>query len=128
MCRNPNLANVFYRLQLIEVYGTGMRKIMGDYADKEQKPVIRITGNAFKIILPNVNSDSSFAPDAAGMDSEDKVLSFLKRNGAISRLDVENQLGVSASTASRLLRCMAEKGLLLSVGKARSTKYVLPEN
>lgn len=28
-CRNPHLANVFYRLQLIEAYGTGMRKIMG---------------------------------------------------------------------------------------------------
>ena len=28
-CRNPHLANVFYRLQLIEAYGTGIRKIMG---------------------------------------------------------------------------------------------------
>lgn len=32
-CRNSHLANVFYRLQLIEAYGTGMRKIMGAYAD-----------------------------------------------------------------------------------------------
>lgn len=33
VCRNPDLANVFYRLQLIEAYGTGMKKIMGAYAD-----------------------------------------------------------------------------------------------
>ncbi len=31
VCRNPHLANVFYRLQLIEAYGTGMKKIMGAY-------------------------------------------------------------------------------------------------
>lgn len=31
VCRNVKLANVFYRLQLIEAYGTGMRKIMGAY-------------------------------------------------------------------------------------------------
>ena len=31
-CRDPHLANVFYRLQLIEAYGTGMRKIMRAYA------------------------------------------------------------------------------------------------
>ena len=28
VCRNQNLANVFYRLQLIEAYGTGIRKIL----------------------------------------------------------------------------------------------------
>lgn len=29
VCRNPQLANVFYRLQLIEAYGTGIRKNHG---------------------------------------------------------------------------------------------------
>ena len=28
VCRNQNLANVFYRLHLIEAYGSGMGKIM----------------------------------------------------------------------------------------------------
>lgn len=31
VCRNQNLANVFYRLQLIEAYGTGISKIMKAY-------------------------------------------------------------------------------------------------
>ena len=30
VCRNPHLANIFYRLQLIEAYGTGIKKIMVD--------------------------------------------------------------------------------------------------
>ena len=31
VCRNAKLANVFYRLELIEAYGTGIRKIMEAY-------------------------------------------------------------------------------------------------
>ena len=54
-CRNPHLANVFYRLQLIEAYGTGMRKIMGAYAGAASQPQIMTTSNAFKIVLPNMN-------------------------------------------------------------------------
>ena len=55
LCRNVNLANVFYRLQLIEAYGTGMMKIFDSYADEAVKLEIEVTGNAFRITLPNVN-------------------------------------------------------------------------
>ena len=54
-CRNPHLANVFYRLQLIEAYGTGMRKIMGAYAGAATQPQIIATNNAFKIVLLHGN-------------------------------------------------------------------------
>ena len=54
-CRDPHLANVFYRLQLIEAYGTGMRKIMGAYANAAPRPQIMATNNAFEIVLSNVN-------------------------------------------------------------------------
>lgn len=56
VCRNQDLANVFYRLHLIEAYGTGISKIIGAYADEEEKPVIETTRNTFKIILPNINA------------------------------------------------------------------------
>ena len=56
VCRNQNLANVFYRLHLIEAYGTGISKIIGAYVGEEKKPVIETTRNTFKIILPNINA------------------------------------------------------------------------
>ena len=58
VCRNQNLANVFYRLKLIEAYGTGMRKIIKAYKTQEAQPVIESKKNAFKIILPNINMES----------------------------------------------------------------------
>lgn len=125
VCRNPNLANVFYRLQLIEAYGTGMRKIMGAYADAKQKPVIKNTSNAFKIILPNINSTISPIANSSEGDSESKILALLKSKQSVTRIDVEKLLEVSTSTALRLLKHMAENGILLPIGKGKNTKYVL---
>ena len=48
VCRNVKLANIFYRLELIEAYGTGMRKIMEAYAETGKKPEIETSENAFK--------------------------------------------------------------------------------
>ena len=54
--RNPNLANVFYRLRLIEADGTGIMKINECYADSGKKPKFEASPNAFKVTLPNVNA------------------------------------------------------------------------
>ncbi len=131
VCRNQNLANVFYRLQLIEAYGTGIRKIMKAYEKANQKPVIETTNNAFKITLPNINAQHETENDTKGENAfslnedEKAVLEFVVKNGSVTRVDVEKQLGVSASTASRLLRYMAEKDTLARCGKSRNVKYVL---
>jgi len=53
--RNEYLANTFYRLRLIEAYGTGILKINECYDDYAVKPIIETTSNAFKITLPNTN-------------------------------------------------------------------------
>ena len=53
--RNQKLANVFYRLHLIEAYGTGILKINESYSDCDVKPQFEVTDNALKITLPNIN-------------------------------------------------------------------------
>lgn len=131
VCRNQNLANVFYRLKLIEAYGTGMRKIMKEYQEMDKKPMIENTSNAFKIVLPNVNAQhgeekGTELETAFSVNEDEKVvLEFIKNNGFITRADVEKQLEISASTAFRLLRRMVEKDVLAQHGKGRSVKYIL---
>lgn len=133
VCRNQNLANVFYRLRLIEAYGTGLRKIMKAYEKMDKKPLIESTSNAFKITLPNVNvqyeAEDNTEPKTILTLSEDenKVLKFVKNNGFITRTDVEKLFEISASTASRLLRRMVERDILAQHGKGRGIKYILSE-
>ena len=60
-------------------------------------------------------------------DNEHKILELARKQGEITREDAESLLGVSASTASRILRRMVKNNILEQRGKARSTKYVLTE-
>jgi hypothetical protein len=70
-CRNPSLAAVFYRLQLIEAYGTGILKVFESYEAASRQPKIEITPNVFKMILPNLNAPSAKRPDRAPAPHKD---------------------------------------------------------
>lgn len=134
VCRNPHLANVFYRLQLIEAYGTGMKKIMGAYADIPVQPKIATTNNAFKIILPNVNvtpkpvkSPKEIKNAAASVldSNEEKILQFLMEHPMITRKEAQALLKVSQSTAGRILKAMVDSGQIKQLGGSRTTRYEL---
>lgn len=128
--RNQNLANVFYRLKLIEAYGTGILKINESYADCNVKPRFEVTDNAFKTTLPNINyagerKELPTAPVKVKTRAGRKqiVLQLAQKQGYIVRKDIEAELNVSQSTAILLLRDMVESGLLVKVKDGRQLKY-----
>lgn len=142
VCRNQDLANVFYRLHLIEAYGTGMGKIMKAYESMQVKPTIETTKNTFKIILPNINAkyetENAAVKTKSGTpvtvnaekklsDEERKILEYVRTHGAITRNDVIGLLEASASTAARVIRKMVKANLLEQNGKARNTYYTIAE-
>lgn len=133
--RNQNLANVFYRLNLIEAYGTGILKINESYTDCTVKPQFEVTDNAFKITLPNMNytgerkNVSVAAPQRAADKSnrQEILLHLAEKQGYILRKNVESVLKVSQGTAILILRDMVEKGLLVREGAGKQQKYRIAE-
>lgn len=132
--RNQKLANVFYRLKLIEAYGTGILKINESYADCDVKPQFEVTDNAFKITLPNMNytgerKELPTAPLRARgkSDREEIVLQIAQKQGYILRKDVERELDVSQATAILILRDMVDRGLLIKEGTGKQLKYRIAE-
>lgn len=133
--RNQYLANIFYRLRLIEAYGTGILKINECYNDYVVQPVIQTTGNAFKITLPNTNFHVERQKvlnyfKTGGSTSVTKkeerinaVLKLCRSKGSIVRSDVEMALGVSQSTAILLLRELTDEGVLIKKGKTKNLRY-----
>ncbi len=120
VCRNPKLAAVFYRLKLIEAYGTGIPKIMKAYAGTDLEPKVEVTSNAFKITLPNRNATVTATVPRG---DEAKILAFLNDHDYVVRSDVDSLLKVSQATANRLLKRMVAEGLLYQDGSGRNTKY-----
>ena len=125
VCRNPKLAAIFYRLQLIEAYGTGMPKIMNAYTETELKPKIEVSSNAFKITLPNRNAGTNHTQTPVGTlkREEKRILDFIGSNGHIVRSDVDQLLDVSKAKANRILKRMVAEGLIYQDGNGRKTKY-----
>ena len=124
VCRNIKLANVFYRLGLIEAYGTGIRKIMEAYEGTGKMPEMVVSDNAFKIILPNMNIEPKVKDNKSeNNDQVEMVISLAKRQGDISRRDVQNELGISQTAAGRLLRQMLGDGYIIQKGAGKNTRY-----
>jgi ATP-dependent DNA helicase RecG len=133
--RNEYLANTFYRLRLIEAYGTGILKINECYDDYAVKPIIETTSNAFKITLPNTNfhAEEQKTPDNFKTGSStsvtkkeermNAVLELCRDKGSVIRSDIEMALGVSQSTAILLLRELTDEGVLMKKGKTKNLRY-----
>lgn len=123
VCRNVKLANVFYRLELIEAYGTGIQKIIDAYKGIGMTPLIETSDNAFKIILPNQN----FRDEQNKLQkSEEKVIALAKEHGFVTRKEVEILLGIGQTTCGRLLRQMVGSGLIVQEEKGKNTRYRIP--
>lgn len=120
--RNPNLAAVFYRMKLIESYGTGIGKIRRAYKELSRKPVFESAAGAFRLTLPNMNAIADDTPES---DVSALVMAYIKENGSISRLETEKITGLKVTAAYKLLKEMCAEHLIKSVGKGRLTKYVM---
>ena len=121
IARNKKLADVFYRLHLIEAYGTGMPKIIEAYREYGLEPHIEISDNAFKITLPNTNAAVK-GTKVELTENEQGVLSVLKE-GIKSRPEIQKALGFSQTTTIVAIAALLDKGLIIKVGNGNKTKY-----
>ena len=132
VCRNRKLADVFYRLELIEVCGTGIRKIMDAYAGTGVTPQIEASDNAFRIILPNLNvhpgRKEQEKTGEKNNECEEKVLTLMAGQGFVTRKEIEKLLGIGQTTCGRLLKRMTENGQIVREGRGKNTHYGFPQN
>lgn len=134
--RNPKLANIFYRLHLIEAYGTGLMKIRNTYQDARVKPVIETSDHAFKVTLPNINLRYEIDSDLSKLELrednydrsnlyEHKVIQMFKMSSTLTRKEIQATLGISQASTINLIRNMLTKAILIKQGDGRNSKYKL---
>ena len=131
--RNPNLAAVFYRMRLIESYGTGIGKIERVYKTNQSQPVFETAKGVFRVTLPNRNEEqiAEIQPDS-GSESEmslskqkDLIIQYAKENGSITRKEVEDLIGAGTTKAFRLLKELCEANRLEQKGNGKLSTYVI---
>jgi len=137
--RNPNLAAVFYRLHLIESYGTGISKIQRAYASYPVKPVFETAEGVFRVTLPNRNFVSKASPSSEGEETnrthlnrgqelagkeKEAILQTAALHGQISRKEVEELLSIGSTKAYRLLSSLCEEKKLKPSKNGRDRVYL----
>ena len=123
LCRNPKLANIFYRLELIEAYGTGLPKIKNAYAENAGQPEFLTSPNVFKVILPRLEREPLYVKETS-LSPESQTLEFIKAKKTVTRKDVESLLKTSTSTATRILLTLISQEHIQRTGRGKQTKYI----
>ena len=115
--RNRNLANVFYRLGFVEIFGTGITRIKQLYAGNLTKPDFEVSENTIKIVLPVFETNADLTED------EKVIYKFLSKTILKPISEIAPYIPFGKSKTTQLLKAMGEKGVVAIEGKGRGTKY-----
>lgn len=115
--RNPILANVFYRLGHIERFGTGIPRIIEEYAGLNVSPSFIVGPSTVTVRLP-VETNITLTAD------EKAVLNSLPKGSTLARAEVDTLTGMTKEKTLRILGHLSEKGLVVKTGSGRNTKYM----
>jgi len=117
LSRNPIIANVFFRLKLIEQFGTGIKRILDSYRHYNTKPSFDIQKSQIRIILPVTNFDYT------KLEKKEAILSYLRAYPNSSRQSIEDVVRIEKNTLIRRLNELGEIGLVSKSGNGPSTVY-----
>lgn len=115
--RNPVISFIFFRLGIIEQFGTGINRIINSYRNTGTRPYFSINQNQLKIILPVINYDYTKLKDVEAIDA------FLSAQPESSRKEIEDALLVDKATIIRRLNELIELGRIIKMGNEPSTIY-----
>lgn len=116
LLRNPILANVFYRLHIVEILGTGITRIRESYRDSIVKPAFEVYENSIKVILP-VSDAFELTRDEA------EVYKELGITASKSIGEITERVSFGRSKVAAILKRLADKHYIIIQGNGRGTKY-----
>jgi ATP-dependent DNA helicase RecG len=118
--RNPILTGVFFRLNLIEQFGTGVNRIIENYKHYHMKPSFIILDNQIRIILPITNFDYTL------LEKVESIKAYLRAFPNSSRESIEQAIKIEKHTLLRRLQDLEQDGIVKKNGAGPNTTYLIP--
>lgn len=116
--RNPILGNIFYRLHLVEILGTGIRKIRESYRYSASKPDFEVLDNSIKVTLPVMNTLEL-------SEDEELVYKALSKTMPRSSGEITEAVPFGKSKTTTILKKLVKNNYVTVVGRGRGTNYKL---
>ena len=107
--------------------GTGIGRIINEYNDFDLKPVIELSENVFKIVLPNKNYVEKINDNGEPRnDTQEAIIrKYIKENEKITRLEVERILGVGNTRSKQIINNLLSKDIIVKKGTGKNIHYIL---
>ena len=115
--RNPIIAHIFFRLKMIEMFGTGILRIKDLYKDLPVQPNFKIYDNSITVELPTIDSKLSVSKD------EQIILDYLNKGLLATSGDIVIGTGLSKDKVLRLMKNLINNGYVKVSGVGKATKY-----
>lgn len=115
--RNPIIANVFYRLGLIEQFGTGIRRIINTYHGSIVQPQFNIYENSITIILPILQTVPT------GLSEDENKIYQAVQAGNVTTSEINQKVDFSRTKTLKLINSLVKTGYLKKTGEGRATRY-----
>lgn len=118
--RNPIIAGLFYRLNIIEKFGTGIARINEEYLHSISKPKFDVSENSTRIVLPVTETDKlNLSKD------EISIYNLLKEETELSRVEIDLKTGFEKSKTLRIINNLINKNIVEKTGGGAAVTYKL---
>ena len=114
--RNPILGNVFFRLGIIERFGTGVLRIKDCYRESVTQPSFEIFENSIKVTLP-------LQQDIVALPEDEAIVYRIIEGRTLPISEISAMSGFGKSKTHGILKGLVKKGYAEIVGSGRGTKY-----
>lgn len=146
--RNKITVEILDKLDAIENYASGVRRIFKDYIGFDKQPEYSISDNGIIVTLYNMNYNEAqndgineeinvgIKRENVGINDSEKantelrqnsILKIIKDNGDISAIEISKILNVTARTIERDLKELKELSKIEYVGSRKSGKWIIKE-
>lgn len=116
--RNPIIGNIFFRLNIIESFGTGIKRIKEAYKDSRKNPSFKIFDNSIEVRLPVISG-------VEDLNNDEQMVYKALENKSLASSVIANDTGFGKNKVLNLLNDLMDKGYVIKSGKGRGTKYSL---
>ena len=143
--RNKITVEILDKLDAIENYASGVRRIFKDYIGFDKQPEYSISDNGIIVTLYNMNYNEkenvgiNEAPNEAQNEAQNDgkkldlnsrknlIMNIIKENDKITRKEIISKIGISKATLERDLAELRKDNKIEYIGSSKNGKWIIKE-
>ena len=139
--RNKITVEILDKLDTIENYASGVRRIFKDYIGFDKQPEYSISDNGIIVTLYNMNynekenvgineAQNEAQNDGKKLDLNSRknlIMNIIRENDKITRKEIISKIGISKATLERDLAELRKDNKIEYIGSSKNGKWIIKE-